>query len=491
MKRLSLLTVILPLVLLTFFCKGVFLAVLQPIFTGQDEARHYNSIQLITESHQESQRPATPPSEEQNKDDLSTYRFSEEIRETARATDNHLLRSDIFNTLQFSESSTGLHEPEIASHTWSIVNDTSSKLGPDAVQSTILYHQLASGIEQLFGAESILVRFYAIRILSVLLGTLAVYLAYLTARTVGFSSTISLILTTILAFHPKFSIYLSQINYDALLIPLFFLFTYLGTHIVRHGLTPVRTVLLIGAIIAALLTKATGALLILMSLPLFIPLMWRKIQAIDRESLRRSLTGIITLGILLTITLLYVTFFRGEVSLIQKFATLPTYLSKTVSLEALFWPSGTYWGTIDWTRSWFMLTIQPLLFLLQLTALIGLSLLFFSKKLKSSWPDFLPSKNQVVFLLSIVTILHAGVRFADWNAFVRVGGAAMSLGTPGRYFLPALLAHLLLIGTGLGAFLAYFKRAAWFTPLLCLMLVFMMSFMLYTIFGILIPRYYF
>jgi len=42
---------ILILILAVFLFKGVFLATVYPIFTGQDEARHYNNIQYISSPH--------------------------------------------------------------------------------------------------------------------------------------------------------------------------------------------------------------------------------------------------------------------------------------------------------------------------------------------------------------------------------------------------------------------------------------------------------
>ena len=42
-------TFVLILILGVFFLKGVFLATIFPIFGGQDESRHYNTIQYLAE----------------------------------------------------------------------------------------------------------------------------------------------------------------------------------------------------------------------------------------------------------------------------------------------------------------------------------------------------------------------------------------------------------------------------------------------------------
>lgn len=477
------------LIVITFFTKGVFLVVLQPLFTGQDEARHYNSIQLIAEPHYPANQITLPAGKEQDKDNLSTYHFSEEIRETARATDNHLLRADDFNTARFSDTSIGLQEGTINTKPWPASN---LHYPPDAVQSSILYHQLASVIEQAFSDESIFTRFYLIRIFSVLLGTLAIFLAYLTARTIGFSPTTSLITTALIAFQPKFSLYSSQINYDTLLIPLFFLFTYATARAVRDGFTPINLTLLVGAILPAILTKATGALLSVVLLALILSWAYPKFTKFQSRHLRFALMGTLMFVVFGSIVFLDQHFFRAEGSLVQKLSTLPTYLSKTLTWNKVVWPSETYWGMLGWTKSGVMQYATTLIFIIEWAAVAGLTLLFFAKRLKENYPSFLPTKKQLLFLVIMMAVLQIGVRFADWNIYVSLDEKmSMSLGTPGRYFLPALLAHILLITSGLGALLAYFKQERYFNPILLSLLILMTGLMLHTILNVIIFRYYF
>lgn len=485
-------TFLLVLLLITFFSKGVFLTVIQPIFTGQDEARHYNSIQLIVTPSSVSPEGVYPPIEKQNKDDLSTYRFSEEIRETARATDSHLLRANNFNTMYFSDSREGLRESEIDSSSWSKMNYAYGNYSPDAVRNTVFYHQLASMFERAFSDESIFTRFYLIRIFSALLGTLAIFLAYLTARTIGFSSTTSLITTALIAFQPKFSLYSSQINYDTLLIPLFFLFTYATARVVRSGFTSINLALLIGAILPAILTKATGALLSVVLLCLILAWAYPKFTQLHNRRLRFTFIGALLLLSLGSIVFLYQHFYGAEGSLVQKLSTLPTYLSKTLTWNKVIWPSETYWGMIGWTKSGVMQYATTLIFIIEWAAVAGLTLLFFAKCLKENYPSFLPTKKQLLFLIIMMAVLQIGVRFADWNVYVSLDEKmSMSLGTPGRYFLPALLVHILLITSGLGALLAYFKRERYFNPVLLGLLILMVGLMLHTIFNAIIFRYYF
>ena len=140
---------ILTLILLVFFLKGVFMVAAQPIFGGQDEARHYNTIQLLAQPT--SAVSATEKDLKTNdystrdKDDLETYNFSQEIQKTATATDTDVLRGELFNTIDFSNSDNGLNESEINAHTWKPYNYYAQ---PDiAGNGNSLYHQLGAQIE--------------------------------------------------------------------------------------------------------------------------------------------------------------------------------------------------------------------------------------------------------------------------------------------------------------------------------------------------------
>jgi hypothetical protein len=66
-----------------------------------------------------------------------------------------------------------------------------------------------------------------------------------------------------------------------------------------------------------------------------------------------------------------------------------------------------------------------------------------------------------------------------------------SLGTPGRYFLPNLASHILLVGAGLGALLASFKKEKYFETTLLTLLIGMFAFMMYLTFDVIILRFYF
>jgi hypothetical protein len=487
---------ILTLILVVFFLKGVFLATLSPIFDGQDEARHYDTIQYFAEPKNAVSDAEKNTRKNDNalwdKDNFDTYNFSEEIQKTATATNTNIIRGEIFNTIIFANSFDGQNEAAINSKTWKPYNYYTQ---PDIASSNSLYHRVASDMEKLFAGQNILVRFYLIRIFSVLLGTLAVLFCYLTAKTIGFSAKHSLLLAAILSFQPKFSMYLMNINYDVLLIPMFFLFTFSGVLALKKGLNWKSLALLVGSTAVAIMTKPTGYMLAVIFVALITYLLYEKVK-LQNKRFRYGVYGICFFTFLFVAFYLYSHFLVTNNSLGKTMGSIGTYISQTITFGKFVMPSSTYWGNLSWTNSWILNNATDFIFILETTALVGLGLLLFSKK---PYPNFLPAKKYVVFLIGMIVALQLGIRTADWHVFSQIGGMKMSLGTPGRYFLPNLGAHIILVFTGLGALFEWIFSAIggsatdgrkYFDYSLIIGLILMFAFMLYLIFDTIILRFY-
>jgi hypothetical protein len=141
----------------------------------------------------------------------------------------------------------------------------------------------------------------------------------------------------------------------------------------------------------------------------------------------------------------------------------------------------TYWGNFGWINAPISTNILRFIWLIEIICAIGLVIFLVRKKN----PEFLPSKTVVVALIVIFVALQFGVRFADWAAFNNRG--IIIYGTSGRYFMPALFAHLILLIVGAGA---WAKREALFSLILKIALVAMVSLFFYSMFSVIIPRYY-
>jgi hypothetical protein len=99
--------------------------------------------------------------------------------------------------------------------------------------------------------------------------------------------------------------------------------------------------------------------------------------------------------------------------------------------------------------------------------------------------DYLPEKKYIIFLIGVIIALQLGIRFADWRAFSVSN--RLNLGTPGRYFLPNLASHIILVFVGLGALL---RKEKYFNLTLLFGLISMFAFFMYIIFDLVIPRTY-
>jgi hypothetical protein len=84
-----------------------------------------------------------------------------------------------------------------------------------------------------------------------------------------------------------------------------------------------------------------------------------------------------------------------------------------------------------------------------------------------------------------IILMQFAIRFFDWRYFDTTG--QIVIGTPGRYFLPNILPHFLLLVSGLGYFLP--TRLA-FDRLLAILSALLFLLTIYTTWAIILPRYY-
>jgi len=477
---------ILLLILIAFFLKGVFLAAAFPIFDGQDEARHYNTIQFFSEPKEKTWKIniATPQQmQARDSNNLETYNFSEEIKKTATAADNSALRTEIYNTIDFSNSYDGKNEAQINSKIWQPINQD---YPPDITAKSYdkLYHILGTFIENTFARDSILVRFYLIRIFSVLLSALTVLCAYLIMREIGFQPKASLIMTAIIAFQPKFSFFTTNISYAPLLILLFTTFTLGGILYLKNGLDWRNAALMITSAVLGMFTKATAIVLVAMLIFMVAFMIYQKFSRRSKRAKYWSGPLFILASILVLVFFHQYLPLNNSKGISGIIVSLYEYLAKTLTIGRLGLSARTYWGTLSWVNSWTLDNIINLIWLIEAFAIAGLAIFLFSKKKF----DFLPEKKYIIFLISMIIALQLGIRLADWPHFAKTG--SLALGTPGRYFLPNLASHIILVFTGLGALFAYFKKEKYFEIALKAGLVLMFAFCTYMIFDVVIYRFY-
>lgn len=460
---------ILAVILASFFLRGVFLTALFPIFSGPDEARHYNTIQYLAEPKEKTwtinQRPI-----KKDKSDIAGYNFSQEIIKTSENINTTDLEDFLYSGLDFSDDYLGKNEATIITSDWHQYNEN---YPPDIAGTNNLYHILGSFIEKTFSQYNILARFYLIRIFSVLLGMAVLFLCYLIARNVGFSKKYSLLITAILSFQPRFSMHFASITYDDLLIFAFTLFTLGCVLILKNGLRLRNIFLVLMAMIVGLFTKGTAIVLLAIFVFFLASVFYRKMR--DHKIKRVPLLA--SLVLLLILVFIFQRYF-GLIALISglDFGALGGYLSKSLTIGRFEITSKTYWGNLQWSNNIFYGFILYFIWAVETISAIGILVLVFSKKKLS----FLPEKKYLLFFLGMLIALQLGIRFFDWRT-------AGEIGTPGRYFLPNIVSHLILVFCGLSAL---FKKEKYLDISLKIGLLFMFFFWFYLIIDVVLPRYY-
>lgn len=472
--------------LIIFFIKGSFLAILFPFLQQPDEQIHYATIQHWAEPKEKTWKT----SEEKahlavDSNDISTYRLTEELIETAKRTDFDDIHFEKENTTSFAmESQWGPSEQEILENSWKRHADFEVN---NFSETNSIYYFFASKIEKLFSNLSIFLRFYIMRILSVIFGIGVITIAYFTAKKSGFSQSSSLLLTTIIAFQPMFSVTAAQVNIDIALIFSFSVFIYAAVCILQDGLSWKNGMLAVIGATLGITAKGPGIILIALLFPLIAFGFWRKSVLPLRTFLPRIALATATAGIVLWFFvpkhyLASIFNSTNESRFSSPIESIREYLDKTIRMSEFHDTEVSYWGNFGWldtpVPNWTISTIV-------LVEIISYGSIFFFLFRKKPFPDFLPSKTIILAALIIIFTLQGAIRFYDWRIFDTIG--QILIGQPGRYFLPTILPTILVITTGIGLLLR--KREHFHFALQALALL-MILFQLSAIINTIIPRYH-
>ncbi len=478
---------ILFLVLGAFFFRGLFLIGVFPIFKGQDESRHYNTIQyLSTGKAKEYQKDSQGKYliNKQDKQDLSTYHYSNEISEAVLISQHKQIRGNYYDKINFTNKLDGYGEKNFKNIQHSKAQHfyppdiATSAFGKDSIS---LYHWGLSILERKLAKQNIFVRYSMMRIISVILGMIMLWLAYGVFRVVGFNKKQGLILMAIISFQPKLVIYFTNINYDALLIPLWTGFVLASILIMKKGWNFNRGLSLLSLFILAIITKPSALPLIGVGVYLVGRTFYAKFkkQKINWFVIG-LLGGVIGYGSYSLMKKVGITsLFSG-----QYLNSLGDYLK--VSLSRIDGSSANYWGVIRWSANNLTMSFVKIIWAIEWVAWLGLGMWIIGpwvkravKKINFKLPSCSVLKNKcplvsgviVVYekvkkqfqknnfnlkswqkkyfwlMLLFIFVLQVGIRVADWKIFTNSGGLA--LGTPGRYWLPNIVPHFVLLAMGL------------------------------------------
>ncbi len=494
---------ILFIILTAFLFRGVFLVAVFPIFKGQDEARHYNTIQYLSTGKNkvcQNKLDEQELEDRQNKQDLSTYRYSDEIREAVLVSQNKQVRGNYYDKVVFTNNLNGLGEREFKQQQYSKVQ----RLCPPDVATSMfnkdgfgIYHKFLATVENLLANQNIFVRYDTLRIISVLMGVLFLYLSYQIFLTVGLSKKQSLILTTIISFQPKLAIYFTNINYDVFLIPIWTGFVLLGVRILKSGWNIWRGVGLLALFVLGIKTKPTAVALMGVVVYLMIYSLWKNRKKIKYDKM--------LLSVAVAVSVFGVYFVSKKVDILTLFTMGSFGLYLTKSFSKIYGSSRDYWGAIGWNGSIWPMIYVKIIWFLEWVAWIGLIIFIICPWIKnfakvqllqfckgSTFVRLRKQKKYLWFMLVGIISLQVGIRVADWKVFTESG--SLALGTPGRYWLPNIVPHFVLLAMGLKIVTGFFKskrlRERYFELSLLVFLVLMILYWSYEVFDVVIPRFY-
>jgi len=458
---------LLTILLIVFFLKGVAFSAVLPMLQGFDEPNHFPNIQHFSFSRLD-------PDEFGRE----TSRQKTDLRKDTQNINFDQVRNTFFNTPNFTEGIKGAGEDEMIENT----QDRNYTAFPEKY-SFSAFARIMSTVNWLLGSHDLLFRFFFLRIISVLFGVIIVYLAFLLAKSAGFSENASLLFAAILAFQPMLTNVTSIINYDVMLVLAFTLFIYAGINLIRFGFSRKFLFLSILAVVLGIFTKGTGIILFGLFVIVFLYAFQKKYKL---SKIKILVMAFSFLAICSVLTYFFSPFSLQKLNLFESKSdfksfshSISSYYSETVDSFEKY--SLTFWGNFGWINAPISIRLLHVIWVLELISLIGL-LIFLIRR---NNPDFLPSKITVIFLMLVFLTLECGVRFADWRLFDYRGH--IILGTSGRYFIPALASQLMLMAIGWGTFV---KKESSFKIILKAGLALMVLLHCYSVLSIMIPRYY-
>ena len=471
--------IILSLILALFVIKGAILSFLIPALQNPDEQIHYGTVQFLSESKEKNWPITDLIKRANNASDISTYGLSEETIKTAQSIQFDVIKFEKQNIQNFSNNNS---EEEILQNDWKRYIDTypSSTSGTKSV-----YYLLASWVEQLFSDESIFVRMFMMRLLASLFGLGIVIIAYLIAKKIGFSENLSLLFTALITFQPMLSITGAQVNIDIALIFAFSLFLYAGVSLIKD-MNWKYAILAIFSAMLGLFSKGPGIVLIALLYPLLVWTAYRKL-GVPAKTFLRQLTGATLMLVAIALVTVPQSYWIGITNLTaqSKFSSpaesIGKYIDTTINIGELRDTTLSYWGQFGWLDSSIPGWSLDVIILITFAGFIGTIWYLFSQ----NKVPYLPERRYLILSLGMIIALQVAIRFYDWRVYDYTG--QILIGQPGRYFLPNIIAHLLVIITGIGFLL---RQESKFTLGLKVLALAMILLQLHAIMNVIIPRYY-
>ncbi len=472
------------ILLLLFITKGVLFSVLIPFFQGPDEAIHFAQMERWAEPQNKNWPIVLEKDYLKYLDaaDIRTYHFPEEIIQTGYLTQFDEVKFQKENRQFFTGTNIGQNERKILEGNWKQYLDI---YPPTTSDTWSLYYFFGSKIEKVFSEYSVFFRFFTIRFFSVLLGAGIVALSYLIARKINFNSHISFLFASLVAFQPMFSQTTTIISYDVAIIFSFSLFLYAVISFIKNAHWKHIPLVILSALLG-FFSKGPGIVLIALLYPLFA---WYAYQKLSISKIKfftwLVIATIAIMGLVFLVIpqsyLVSITNFTAQSKFSSPLESIGKYLDKTLTTGELRDTTLSYWGQFGWLDNSIPEWSLDIIIFITIVGFIGTIWYLLSRNKIT----YLPERKYIIFFFGIITTLQIAIRFYDWRIFDTHG--EIIIGQPGRYFLPNIIAHLLVVITGIGFLVRQEKRFVLALKILALAMILLE---LHAIVNVIIPRYY-
>lgn len=387
------------ILLVAFLIKGLVWMFITPIFQVPDENLHFGLIQYLGENNR---FPAPKTSRH----------VSLELAKTAQAVNFNWMKSHpVWQGLPLDWQQQIKSIDFQARKTFSDYQSMGGQKLPKA------YSIIGAVVYKIFSRADFFWRFYSLRFLSVIFGLITVYLTYLITLSFFKRPALALSAAAAVAFHPMASVIFSSITYDSLTILTATAFLYLAVKFIKTTKKKFQWLALIVAL-AGLMVKSQ---LIGLSLAWLFLLTKKQLKFLPLFLIIFIFLGW-QMHDIQEFLLIFLAWFQGNNwHLVADYADV---YAKPLLAEVFPW----YWGVFGWLEK-----VMPMLVYRVIKIIFGLSLI-----------GIIISRQfcRIRFLLIFTFVMALVIMVNDFFIFSQRGA---NFGVQGRYFLPAISAHMILL----------------------------------------------
>lgn len=373
---------------------------------------------------------------------IEAKNLSREIFESERALGTN--RDDLGNNkytyhpefnIEYTNSTIGARENEINTLNYSFRNEM---VGEEAALYPPVYYYLVSPIYISAKNLGIIDRVFVVRLFSILLHLVLVYVAYKICQLISDNKLFNLVVTASVGLHPMMRFVSVGVHPDNLFNLIYSLGIYVVLLILKNGLTTKRLICGVTLIYFGLLTKV----LMVWFIPIFSAIV---VYAFFKKNMVSLICALVIVSfpifsIVLRVPFPFIPQYNPK-SLMSDWSLLE-YLKFRIPrtiFETLPW----FWGVYKWLG-----VVMPLVILKILTRVVILStvglVFYFVNKMRTRWVDF--KFEAIILMIVSVVSYYLYLIFLDWRSFQNVG---FSFGLQGRYFFANIVPIMYLLVFGL------------------------------------------